>query len=370
MSNEVIVITGSRGSGKSTLAATLLPPSEIDTVYYHDSENSANRLRAQLQAAGLDFGRYVDLKSRFSNLPGDDDLLALINQGKLPWTGEYGRSSLTDYYLYILDDLTRNLTPGKYKVYVHDTLEKLEAGMAAWVESNKRKAGVTTLAYGKLWSEGVYPLYENLLASIFGRGVETVILCSHLKTPWEGGRPVVGKVQPSGKKLLYRLSSLMLWLVGDRRNADGAPAGIVLKERYGRLEPVGDEWKIQRMLPERIPHCTWADISRYLETGCDLANLSNVERLTDAERSMISELLSDEQMRLMVLGAEADLEKLRTPPVLSTGEFAPPRPPTSESPQVDTQRNQIRGMRESGTEPTEIAQQLGIPLPVVLEYLK
>ena len=353
--NEVIVVTGARGTGKSTLAGTFLPPSKIDKTYVHDSENSMNNIVAHLAANDLAFGHYVDLKARFSNLPSDDDLLAHINAGRLPWISERAKSSLADYYLYILDDLARNLTPGRYSLYVHDTLEKLEAGMVAWVETNRKQAGVTTLAFGKLWTTGVYPLYEHFLSSIFGRGVETIILCSHLKNPWSGNRPVVGKVAPSGKKILYKLSSLMLWLVNDRRNADGTPAALVLKERMGQLtpNPNEDSWLPKRMLPERIPHCTWMDIRRYLSEGCNLSNPAEGESMTEAEKDMISELLTDEQMRLMILDAEKELEEAKS----HGGMFVQQEPPESE---ID-----IMALAAEGKSAEEIAVIAKKPLPVV-----
>jgi hypothetical protein len=225
------------------------------------------------------------------------------------------KGTLEKYYRYILENLDRRLVRGQYDVYVHDTLEKLEAGMAAWSENHFKEFGFRSLGearqYGKLWSEAIYPLYEQFLSAVFGRGVRTVILCSHLRTPWEGNRPVVGKVEPAGKKLLYRLASLMLWLVHDRGNADGAPAGLVLKERLGRLSVEDGQWKVRRTLPERIPHCTWTDIATYLTRGCNMANPGQGEAMTEAERQMISELLSDEQMRLMVLDAERELERAK-----------------------------------------------------------
>lgn len=368
--NEVIIITGARGTGKSTLAATYLPPSEVARAFVHDSEDSMNNVRVQLNQAGLDFGYYGNLKARFSNLPSDNDLLSRITQGKLPWVDPKVRSSLAVYYQYVLNDLDANLMQGQYKVYIHDTLEKLESGMAAWVEENKKASGVTITAYGRLWTDGVYPLYENLLAAVFARGVETVILTSHLKTPWENNHPIVGKVEPAGKKLLYRLSSLMMWLVNDGRNADGAPAALVLKERLGKVAPdSADGWTIRQMLPRRIPHCTWRDIKRYLVDGCNLAKPADGETLSDAETRMISELLSDEQMRLMILDAEKEIETIRAQsPILGfTEEGAPVAEPRIEpAPQVADAQARATELLAVGKTPQEVAVEVGIPLPVVL----
>lgn len=197
-------------------------------------------------------------------------------------------------------------------MFVHDTGEALEAGMAAWCAANPGRVGVReNAAYGRFWSQGVYPLYENLLAAIWARGVNTVIMTFHLKTPWEGGRPVVNKVVMSGKKILKPLSTLMLWLVNDGRNPGGEPAGLVLKERLGKYaaDLESDEWNIQRMLPRRIPVCTWREIRRYLSAGCDMAHPEPGEVPSQDELDMISPLLNNKQLELMLLDAKAELGK-------------------------------------------------------------
>lgn len=380
--HQLIAITGPRGVGKTLLAATYAPPSIVDKVYWHDSERSANRTLKNLEDAGLHFGNYVSLGARFHDLPDDDDLLEMLSEGKLPWVDKKKRSALADYYEYIMQDLAENLEQDKYDVYVHDTLEKLEAGMAAWVEANKRDAGVTTTAFGKLWTEGVYPLYENFIEAIFSRGVKTIILTSHLKTPWEGNRPVVGKVKPSGKKILYRLSALMIWMVNDKRNADGAPAGLVLKERMGKLVPdkETDEWVIKRMLPERIPHCTWSDIGRYMEEGIDFGNLSDLEIMSPDEKEMISELLSDEQMRLMILAEEKELAEIQSQgTVLSQGtatfnvsELSSAKSDDSdnEDDTDDSPEALAKMMLMGGSDPGEVAKAFDLPLPLILKMKK
>jgi len=374
--NDLIVITGARNTGKSFAAATYLHPSEIGAAFVHDSEKSMNRVNERLTAKGLSFGHYGDLNARFSDLPGDDDLLSRISKGQLPWVDKQQKSSLIAYYEYILHDLDTNLHG--HRVYVHDTIEKLEAGMAAWVEEHKKQSGVTRLAFGGLWTQGVYPLYEHFVASIFGRGVETIIFTSHLKTPWVDKRPVVGKVAPAGKPLLYKLSSLFLWLVSDRTNNDGAPAGLVLKERMGDLVPdENDEWVISRMLPERIPHCTWKDIREYLEHGCDLTNPADGETMTPSERTMISELISDEQMRLMILGAEQDLAEAQSGLISNTingnggHDFDVNAAMESKEESAPKSTNEIvLEMATDGVSAQDIADTVGRPLPVVLMILK
>ena len=324
LDNAVIVITGARNTGKTGLASTYIPPNRVGRVFYHDSEWSSNWVVQQLEQAGMSFGYYSNLSARFANMPGEDDLLSRLSDGKPPWVDEEQKSAMVGYWHYVMEDLRQHLAPGQFDVYIHDTLEKMEAGMAAEVEENKRQYGVKSTAFGGLWNAGVYPLYEGFVSSIFARGVKTIILTSHLKTPWEGNRPVVGKVAPSGKRLLYRLSSLFLWLVNNRDNPDNAPAALVLKERLGRLQVVDGQWRIRRVLPERVPHCTWVDVKRYLEEGCDLAHPKPGETMTEAERQMISPLLTDEQMRLMVLDAQKELEQIKADQGVSIFGGTPP----------------------------------------------
>jgi hypothetical protein len=369
----LVVITGPRGVGKTTLAATYNLPANVDKVFYHDSENSANNIVDQLAKRDLAFGRYVSLNERFTDLPGEQDLLDRINAGNLPWADKHQKRSMAEYYEYVIGDLADNLEDGRYDVYVHDTLEKLEAGMAAWVELNKKRAGVSTTAYGRLWTDGVYPLYEQMVSAIHARGVATVILTSHLKTPWEDNRPVVGKVAPAGKKLLYRLAGLMLWLVNDPRNGDGAPAGLVLKERLGELEPDSKgQWRVRRMLPQRIPRCTWADIATYLQNGCDLANPAPGEVRSKAEEEMISNLLSDEQMRLMILAAETDLEQMKqqTQPMLTEGFDIEQVVEGNAMQRAAQTKEKAIALLGDGMDARDIAKELDRPLPLVKRWLE
>lgn len=306
--NQLVIITGARGTGKTTLAATYLPPSQIGKVVYIDNENSANNFRRNLFALGKDFGYYVSTMERFANMPTDNDLLDRIAKGDAPWVGKNEQSMFVDFFLYLMEEI-KKIARDKYKVLVVDTGERLEAGMAAFVEANKRRFGVTDTSYGKLWTNGVYPLYTHLLQGVWDRGIDTVILTFHLKNVWENKRPVPGKVTHAGKKLLYYLSSLMIWLVNDSRNPNGEPAGLVLKERLGHVGIKGDAWDIKTMLPPRVPICTWANINDYLEKGYDVAHPQPEEMVSSDEHNMISELLNDTQIRLMLEDAAIEREE-------------------------------------------------------------
>ena len=306
--NQLIVVTGPRGVGKSTFAATYLPPSKIERTFVIDSENSMNNFRGGLQKHGKDFGKYLNTLERFKHLPANDDLLTRMDKGTMPWTDQSEASAFVDYYKYVLHEVEQ-IPPGKYDVLIIDTGEKLEAGMAAYVEANKKKFGIVDTSYGKVWINGVYPLYTYFLQGIWDRGISTVILTFHLKNVWEGKRPIPGKVTHAGKKLLYYLSSLMVWLVNDNRNPNGEPAGLVLKERMGKVGITNDEWNIKTMLPPRLPVCDWKHIEKYLETGYNATNPDPKETRSRDENEMISELMTDAQVRLMLADIEVEREQ-------------------------------------------------------------
>jgi len=341
--NQLFVITGARNTGKSLMASTFLPPDMTNQVFYVDSENSANAIVAGMAEQGIGFGHYLSLGDRFENLPDENDLLSRISDGKLPWVDSQGRSGLIEMYEFLVETIDKELKPGKYNTFVFDTIEKLEASMAAWVDANKKKSGVTNVAYGKLWTDGVFPLYENLLSSIYGRGVKTIIFTSHLKTPWEGNRPVVGKVIPSGKKILYFLSKFMVWLVKESNNADGAPAGIILKERMPSMTVVDGRWVVKRQLPRRLPRATWQAIEYYLDNGCDLVNPQQGEALSAEEAEMVSDMITDKQMELMLLDARKQLLDAQTAD--NTPMFATSGEPVEIAP-IDMMTKTIRDLSD------------------------
>ena len=321
---ELFVITGPFGSGKTTAGVTYTRPSEISGLYWYDSEGSGNRLLEQMIERGLKPGRYVDLRDyALDAIPDQNSLLDMIAAGDLPWVTEKQQDALIAYYEWMLNDISRNLQPGKYSHLLVDTGEMFEAGMTAWFEANKRKYGFSQKkdeAYGKIWTRGIFLLYENFLNAVWKRGIDTITFVFHLKQQWMNKRPVAGKVVPSGKKILWKYASLYFWMSTDR-NPTGAPAALVLKERLGDLglDDDADEWAPRRMIPSRIPDFSWAKVRRYLQEGCDMANPAPGEVLNTQERAMIQPLvMSNKQIELMIAEAEVELQKEQnaTPPLL------------------------------------------------------
>ena len=369
---KIYVITGPRGSGKSTAIARFPRPSELDKMVVVDTEDSMSDLVESNAKMGLHFGAYIRM---FDRMKPTADMLESVAKGRMPWVNKEQKNSLIDYYNYFIDTLDKTLKQGQFKFLGIDTVETIEAAMTAWVESHRAEAGWSGQRdYGRLETEGVRPLYENLMEAFGRRGIEHIILTSHLKRVWEGeGRsvkPVLNKVQPGGRlALLSRISTAMFWLMPGVNNADGAPAAVVLKARKG-LETVDkeqDEWIIKRPLPQRIPHFTWQDVRRYEKDGCDLANPAEGEVMTKEEREIVSEFLTDEQVRLMVVGAEVELEQMKAQQMPFIGGEAFSLEAPGLAPEVV---EQIMTLAGEGLKPVQIKTQLGVSIKDVVETLK
>lgn len=346
---QLIVITGSKGAGKSTAAATIAPPSEADKVFVIDTENSMSDIVDQ-----IGFGHYV---RAYERMKLDASMLDKVAKGNLPWVNDSQRGAMADYYTWFITMLNERLVEGKYKYLIIDTIEPLEMAFTAAVQANPKAFGWSgSKVYGKLETEGVRPLYENLLEAIYARGVETIVLTTHLHSVWQDDKPVLNKIKPGGRlTILTRLSTLMLWMLPNVGNEDGAPAAMVLKARMGKMVATPEGWQTRRILPQRIPHFSWMDVDAYKKNPANLAEPAPGETPTRSEGEMISEMLTDEQMRLMVTGAEIQLKQMQDSPMIT-------RPP------VPTEA--IANLHSAGVLPPEIAQQLTVPLPLVLSAIK
>ncbi len=350
---KLFVITGGRGSGKSTAIATMPPPSEIEKLCVFDTEDSMSDL--------LHMGfTHISL---YDKLRIGGDMLERLAKGEVPWVDQQGRNALIGYYEYFVETLDKVLEDGKFKYFAIDTVEPIEAAMTAAVESGRRVFGWSgTRAFGKMEVEGVRPLYAGLLEAIAQRGVEHIILTSHIKQPWvtvgKDSYPVLDKVKPGGRlKVLSWLSSVFFWLVAGN-DPSGAPAALVLKARMGKVEAVDSKWKVRQILPERIPVFTWDAVDYYREHPADLANPADGERMSDSEREMIGELLSDAQMRLMVSSAEQRTAEARGRGML----VKVPEKPVDVIPD-----NSVAALVAAGKTNREIVEETELALPVVIK---
>lgn len=340
MSKKIILVTGARGTGKSTALAGLVPATKeaweqtlvfdtedswSDLVYEDEKKKGVFYLNTE--GPKIKVGEFVRAYDRFK---ADQDLLTQVATGKLPWVSEKKRGALLDYYQYFIEALDKKLTKDKFKYVLIDTIETPEAALSAWVEMNQQKAGWSDRSHGHLETEGVRPLYENMIEGITRRGIEYVGLSSHLKQPWENNKPVLNKVEAGGRlKLLVRISTLIAWLVHEPLNEDGAPAALILKARLSSKMGVDNGiLKPRRVLPERMPHFSWNDVMEYVKTPANFQQPKAGERMSESERDMISDMMNDAQMKLMLLNAQQDLVREQAGnvfapmPASSTGELS------------------------------------------------
>lgn len=341
MSKKIILVTGARGTGKSTALAGLVPATKeaweqtlvfdtedswSDLVY--EDEKKKGIFYLNVEGSKIKVGEFVRAYDRFK---ADSDLLTLIATGKLPWVSAQKRGALLDYYKYFIESLDKRLADSKFKYVLIDTIETPEAALSAWVETNREQSGWSgDKSYGRLETEGIRPVYENIIEGISRRGVEIVGLSSHLKQPWEGNKPIPNKVEPGGRlKLLARISTLMVWLVQEPKNEDGAPAALVLKARLStKMGVEGGVLKPRRVLPERMPHFSWEDVKNYIKKPANFQSPAEGERMSEVERDMISEMMNDAQFKLMMLDAQQDLVREQASsvfapmPASSTGELS------------------------------------------------
>ena len=357
MTKKVYVVTGPKGVGKSTTLATFPPVDDMSKVAVLDTEDSMSDIVELFEAQGHPFGKYIRAYDRYR---ADDDMLTRMAKGDIPWVGKEQKNSLVDYYDWLMATLAVTLKPGAFKYLLIDTIEPIEMAITAAVQDRKGKLGWSGVsAYGRMETEGVRPLYEGLLEGIHKTGVDTILVSSHIKPAWLDKKPVPGKVKAGGRMaVLARLSTAMFWLSHSGDNEDGAPAALVLKARIGTMSIVDGRWVPRRVLPERIPHFTWQDVDRYKREPANYVNPKPGERMSVDERDMISELLSNAQMRYMVMGAEAERSRARQGALATSTEAIEVK--------VESAQDKAGRLLTEGVPPPVVASQTGLPLPVVM----
>lgn len=307
-SKQIYFLTGGKGSGKTTGAFSFLRKADYSRTFYVDTEDSASDILRGNEQLGLKIGKYV---RAYERIPKDVDIIGQLSQGKVPWVTEKEKGALIQFYNWFIATLNSELTNNRYDTFILDTTEPLEAAITAYVEESKQKVGWSgQRAYGRMETEGVRPMLDNLFEGIHRRGVKRIILTSHTKSVWADNKPILNKVEPGGRLAVWtRVSTCMFWLVPNFENEDGAPAALVLKGRFEKRELDKDTGfvKPRRILPQRMPRFSYYDMLEYEKRPANLKDPQPNELPTPEEREMMSEFLNDAQMRLMVLGAETEL---------------------------------------------------------------
>lgn len=332
---QIYFITGSKGAGKTTAAFSFLRARDYGKCFYVDTEDSASDILRGNKELGLELGKYV---RAYERIPTNLDIIKELSENKVPWATEKEKGALLQFYQWFIKVVHDELKKDKFDTFVLDTVEPLEAAVTAYVEDQKSKVGWSGRRdFGRMETEGVRPMLDGIFEGIHRLGVKRIILISHIKPVWLENKPVLNKIEPGGRLALWsRISTGMFWLVPNFNNADGAPAALILKGRFEKrvLDKESGFVVPRRILPQRMPRFSYADMLRYEEKPADLAHPNDDEKPTPAELDMMSELLNDKQMELMILGTQQDLLKQQVTelPLMPTGEFSLPptvRPPTN-----------------------------------------
>jgi hypothetical protein len=273
---EVFGATGGFGAGKTILALSIAPGSHPEG---HEFAGKPRTLLGDFEKSG---GTYGGTGCHRIDVPGE-----MQRRFTDPATGKIRPYRPIDVFEWFLD-LIDHVQPGQFDVIVADPITDLENGLAAYVKKNCTNFGMTpnqaTKAGGLFWG-AVKDYWKQVLLKLSSR-CQTFFFTSHLRSVWQGERPVPGRYEPKGKDTLMELASLYLWLergAGDNGNTQAVPSGIVIKERLAetRLNEQG-QLEVVQFLPPRLPEATADAIREYIARGgVDYAKLRDDEQLVE-----------------------------------------------------------------------------------------
>jgi len=253
---------------------------------------------------------------------------------------------LHEMYLRLID----NIAQGQYRAVIWDGYQQFEKTFQPYVAKQPRQFREQYSPMGQIKGAEIWLAsfdYEAEILSQLQECADLVLLTTHLKSYNIGGRRVPGRFVPDCKRPLVQKSSLRIWL---RHNPDGPePIGLVLK-RIAKHQVTDDGIKATSVLPRRIKPCTWSKLRWYWENPLG-DRQPTPEEIPDAfEISLLEGTLTDDQKRIFEIVArdegDADIE----------------------FPIVD--KAQIEEMLAAGKQPLQIAQELTLPLPVILSLIK
>lgn len=264
---EIIGLTGEFNSGKTLFGLTICPGA--GTIVTDDEGSTATY-------QSLGFTRVDMAKELRKAFPG-----GYTPMQRFVWWKEW---------------VSRELIPGKYRVYMIDPINDIEDGCAQYVRANADKFGYTRSQFDK--SSGLFwgamkAAYKPILDDIRSR-VETFVFVTHMRDAWAGGVPT-GKREPKGKETLFQLASLYLEM--DRKaNAKGeqpeVPAATVLKSRLAKIGFVEGKVQTVAILPPRLPKATPDAIREYIRKP------ANFEKLKAGERLAAEEFTEEQKLRM------------------------------------------------------------------------
>jgi len=293
----VMFISGYSGSGKSFLASQADLP---DNIIYLDFEDKGKGIDTQLR-----FGSY---KALVQDADGDPQTL---------------------HNLFI--NTIEGIPQDRYTVMVLDNSAPLEIAMR--VEGGRdadfyakryglNAKNIKTGAFGGAKAV-VNPMIDELCSRIYARGVNLIVVITHISAKWGVGGKIPNKYNPKGAARWGNLSICTLLLIpGDK---PPVPDAIVWKEQLGTIS-ISDNLSpeqlssmmrgesghtVSRRLPARIPQCTMQKIRWYLTHPVDWDNPNDDEKMREEEMAPFDDKLSKEQLGYILMAAKIEEQKKR-----------------------------------------------------------
>lgn len=286
---EILGLTGDFSSGKTLFALTIDPKNTL-VIDVEKSSGSYEDLGESMKFTRIDLPNLVQSKCGS------------------------GYTALDTFRTWL--DVIDKVKPGQYSVIVVDPITDLETGLVEWVKSRYDEYGFSSAdkfeALGGVFWAKISEEWNKIFLDIATR-CQTFVFTAHLKSVWKNGR-ATSEMIPKGKKTLFQLSSLYLFLDRDPRTKGGQPPmkphAHVLKQRLVTMNPTTGE--MQAILPPRLEVATPAEIRKYIANPPDYDNLSadekSEEREVDEMERLQMELQASENRKA---AEEASLEKAR-----------------------------------------------------------
>lgn len=341
--------TGYRGDGKSFHAAQIENPA---LTAFFDFEKKGEGINGQLH-----FGMY----------------LPVTEQAK-------GALAAWETFAKAIDEFPRD----RFTHVVLDNTAPLEMALKAHVVANAEKyerqygviaSNIKANKYGGASGVVNYLISDLICNPLWSKGVQLITVTSHVKPRWAGGVQVANSFNIKGADRWDELSVLtLIFLKGE--NAP-IPSALVMKEQMGKLAWDEDkgEFSVFRRLPYRLPKATPAEIRRYLREPADLKNPKPGEAPTEAELRPFSEVLSREQLSILLAEIKASTDEAdgQVKPATGGGMMFPSAPaaaPTPEPVVADDVTAKIRAALDEGLTAAEVVEREGVKMTDVLRVMR
>lgn len=194
-------------------------------------------------------------------------------------------------------------------ILIWDTFQRFEKSIHSYVEANptvmrEKYSPKGDIRGSEIWIEAFN--LESQILSILDSKFEIVMLSSHIKKKSENGILVDGAFVPDQRKPISKNSDLRIWLTPDFNSQ--VPNGLVLKNIIKQtITENGIEG--QKVLPDKIPNCSWETINNYIENPIGNRSPNPNEIPDEFEYSMINDTLTPEQNRIYQKNIELRLKE-------------------------------------------------------------